>query len=64
MHRHILYLRTHAPTLQLFHDLCSCFSKSRAWREATEPEDREHVTRYLYRQSDRFRVAVVEPPLG
>lgn len=28
-----------------------------AWNESDEPADREHVTRYLYRNLDRFRVS-------
>lgn len=28
----------------------------RAWREARDPESREHVTAYLYRNPDRFRL--------
>jgi spore coat polysaccharide biosynthesis protein SpsF len=35
-----------------------CFSRAaleRAWREATSPQDREHVTPFIWRQKDRFR---------
>jgi spore coat polysaccharide biosynthesis protein SpsF len=32
---------------------------ARAWREATAPSDREHVTPYIWRQGDRFRLANV-----
>lgn len=32
---------------------------SRAWKEATLPSDREHVTPYIWRQPDKFRVASV-----
>ncbi len=31
----------------------------RAWREATLASDREHVTPYIWRQPDRFRLASV-----
>jgi spore coat polysaccharide biosynthesis protein SpsF (cytidylyltransferase family) len=32
---------------------------ARAWREATEPSDREHVTPYLWKRPGKFRVANV-----
>lgn len=32
-----------------------------AYAEITEPDDREHVTRFLYRQRDRFRIVNLEP---
>lgn len=32
----------------------------RAWREATSAYDREHVTPYLYRNAERFRLGSVE----
>ncbi len=31
-----------------------------AWREATETYDREHVTPFLYRQPERFRLAFMD----
>ena len=32
------------------------------WREATHPDEREHVTPFLYRRPDRFRVCWHESP--
>jgi spore coat polysaccharide biosynthesis protein SpsF len=35
-----------------------CFSFAaleQAWQEATDPRDREHVTRFIWRQKDRFQ---------
>ena len=40
-----------------------CFSFAaleRAWREATEPSDREHVTPYIWRVPGRFRVGMLK----
>ena len=36
----------------------------RAWRDATSPYEREHVTPFLYRHPERFRLANLErdPP--
>jgi spore coat polysaccharide biosynthesis protein SpsF len=42
-----------------------CFSFAaleRAWREATSPQDREHVTPYIWRNPDRFRCAQLTSP--
>jgi spore coat polysaccharide biosynthesis protein SpsF len=38
----------------------------RAWREATDPYEREHVTPFIYRRPEAFRLASVrrKPPLG
>jgi spore coat polysaccharide biosynthesis protein SpsF (cytidylyltransferase family) len=39
---------------------------ARAWREATQPSDREHVTPYVWKRRDTFRLANVarEPDLS
>lgn len=36
-----------------------------AWREAGDPYEREHVTPFLYRRPERFRIGVIsrDPPL-
>jgi len=34
----------------------------RAWQEATRTSDREHVTPYIWRQPDRFRLASIRCP--
>ena len=42
-----------------------CFSHAaleHAWREASRPSDREHVTPYLWRQPDQFRLGVLKSP--
>jgi spore coat polysaccharide biosynthesis protein SpsF len=42
-----------------------CFSFAaleRAWREATSPQDREHVTPYIWRNVDRFRCGQLTSP--
>ena len=36
-------------------ECCSFAALEEAWRYATDPRDREHVTRFLWRQKDRFR---------
>lgn len=41
-----------------------CFSfdvLERAWRAATTSSDREHVTPFIWRQPDRFRLGVLRP---
>ena len=42
-----------------------CFSVAalaRAWREATSPQDREHVTPYMWRHKDLFRCGQLASP--
>lgn len=34
-----------------------------AWRDADEPQDREHVTRFIWRQPDRFVLMSLEHPV-
>jgi spore coat polysaccharide biosynthesis protein SpsF len=41
-------------------EVCTFRSLERAWREASEPHQREHVMPYLYEQEGRFRVLVVD----
>lgn len=47
-------------------EVCSFQALERAWREADQPHQREHVMPYLYEQEGRFRVAVLdhEPDYG
>lgn len=40
-------------------EVCSFPALERAWREATEPHDREHVMPYLYEVKDRFKIAIL-----
>jgi spore coat polysaccharide biosynthesis protein SpsF len=43
-----------------------CFSASaleRAWREASSPQDREHVTPYIWRHKDLFRCGQLTSPV-
>jgi spore coat polysaccharide biosynthesis protein SpsF len=43
-----------------------CFSRAaleRAWREATSPPDREHVTPFIWRQKDLFRTGQLTSPV-
>lgn len=43
-----------------------CFSLAaleRAWREATSPQDREHVTPYIWRHADLFRCRQLTSPV-
>ena len=41
-------------------EVCTFRALERAWREAGEPHQREHVMPYLYEQEGRFRVLVVD----
>jgi spore coat polysaccharide biosynthesis protein SpsF len=41
-------------------EVCTLQVLERAWREATQPHQREHVMPYLYEQEGRFRVLVVD----
>ncbi len=47
-------------------EVCSFAALERAWREADQAYQREHVMPYLYDQEGRFKVAVVDrqPDLG
>ena len=47
-------------------EVCSFKALERAWREADQPHQREHVMPYLYEQEGRFKVLVVnhEPDYG
>lgn len=40
-------------------EVCSFAALERAWREATEKHDREHVLPYLYEVEGRFKVVVL-----
>jgi spore coat polysaccharide biosynthesis protein SpsF len=43
-----------------------CFSRAaleRAWRQATSPQDREHVTPFIWRQKDLFRTGQLMSPV-
>ncbi len=41
-------------------EVCRFAALERAWREATEPYEREHVMPYLYDQPGRFAVRVID----
>ena len=47
-------------------EVCTFKALERAWREADQPHQREHVMPYLYEQDGRFKVFVVnhEPDYG
>lgn len=51
----------HPPTYPDGLDTEACITDAldRAWREATRQSDREHVTPYMWREPDRFRLASV-----
>lgn len=46
-------------------EVCRTSALEAAWREATIPYDREHVTPFVYARPERFRIETVtrEPPL-
>ena len=42
---------------------CECFTLTAletAWKEATSPSDREHVTPFIWRNPERFRIGLLE----
>jgi spore coat polysaccharide biosynthesis protein SpsF len=41
-------------------EVCTFQALERAWKEAVEPHQREHVMPYLYERAGRFRVLVVD----
>lgn len=41
-------------------EVCSFAGLERAWKEATQPYEREHVMPYFYDQEGRFKVVVVD----
>lgn len=47
-------------------EVCSFQVLERAWKEATQPHQREHVMPYLYEQEGRFRILVLnhDPDYG
>lgn len=47
-------------------EVCSMAALERAWKEADQPYQREHVMPYLYESESRFKVVLVdhEPDLG
>jgi spore coat polysaccharide biosynthesis protein SpsF len=47
-------------------EVCTFKALERAWEEADQPHQREHVMPYLYEKEDRFRVLLVnhEPDYG
>jgi spore coat polysaccharide biosynthesis protein SpsF len=51
------YKRTYPIGLDC--EVCSFSVLERAWQEATEPHDREHVMPYLYEVKDRFKIAIL-----
>lgn len=44
-------------------EVCSFQALERAWKEAVEPYEREHVMPYLYDVKDRFRTLLVNYPI-
>ncbi len=54
------YRRTYPIGLDC--EVCTFAALERAWIEATELHNREHVMPYLYEVKDRFKVAVLDNP--
>lgn len=51
-------------SLGVFAEWCSANALRRADREATDPIDREHVTRFLYSHPEQFALRLLQVPRG